>query len=334
MLKQYEASGIHNVVTSAFLESIRGREQEFEGVNILEWMKERNLIEPYRHHVLSHVVLALTADLLNFLYEALRAFEKRKFSVGFSLLRKPLKEHILYLAWVLADDADFISRFESKNYKTLSGVTKDRQIELISNAISHLASSEMFDPQVVWAMIYSKKHPYGFEPTWQRATHLVTSMGDLLKTEDYSLNFVFEDPRDDGYYEFLYSKLPYLLIYVMQLSLEVFSRISAVNEKTYAHLVITTMGCYEALFRDGRSQHIARMLNSQMGELLKCLHCDAKLKVTKKNAPALYLTEQILCKNCGLVSEVPLYWLFSQAKINIKRVKNEPDRIGKAATSP
>ena len=71
MLRQYEASGIHNVVTKAFLESIRGREHEFDGVNILEWMKGRNLIEPYRHHILSHVVLALTADMLNFLYEAL-----------------------------------------------------------------------------------------------------------------------------------------------------------------------------------------------------------------------------------------------------------------------
>ena len=43
MLKQYEASGIHNVVTSAFLESIRGREQEFEGVNILEWIRKEIL---------------------------------------------------------------------------------------------------------------------------------------------------------------------------------------------------------------------------------------------------------------------------------------------------
>jgi hypothetical protein len=144
MLRQYEASGIHNLVIKAFREIIRGREKEFDGVDILSWMKERNLVEPYKHHILSHVVLALTADILNFLYEALRAFEKRKFSVGFSLLRKPLKEHMLYLAWVLADDTDFISRFESKNYETLTRVSKDRRIELISKAIRQLTTSEIW----------------------------------------------------------------------------------------------------------------------------------------------------------------------------------------------
>ncbi len=319
MLTQYETKGIHNVVSQAFSEAIRGREQEFDSVDILQWMKEQNLVDSYRHHILGNVTLALTADMLDFLYQALRAFEKRKFSVGFSLLRKPLKEHMLYLAWILADDADFISRFESKNYETLSGVTKERRIELMSRAISQLPSSEMFDPEVIWAMIYSKKHPNGFEPTWQRATHLVTSMGDLLKTGDYSLNFVFEDRNDNGYYDFLYSKLPYLLIYVMQLSTEAFNKIQAVNETTYGHLVLTTLGCYESLFLDGRSQSVARMLNSQMGELLKCIHCDARLKITKKTAPVLYLTERIPCKNCGLMSEIPLYWLFSRAKIKILR---------------
>jgi len=319
MLIQYEASGAHNIVHDAFLEAIQGREEEFYGVNILALLKDKGLEEPYRHHIISHVIVALTADMLHFLFEALLSFEKRKFSVGFTLLRKALKEHLFYLTWVMADEADFISRFECKNYESLNGVSKNRRVELLSKAIEELATKELFDAEVIWAMIYSKNHSNGFEPTWQRATHLVTSMGDLLKTEDYTLNFIFEDPTDDSYYEFLYSKLPYILIYAMQLSLELFNKIRAVNEKTYSHLVLTTMGCYEALFLDGKSQRISRMLNSKMGDFLTCLYCDSRLKITKREAPRVYLTEQLLCKNCGLESQVPLYWLFSKAKISILR---------------
>ena len=91
MLTQYEASGAHNIVHDAFLEAIRGREEEFYGVNVLALLKEKGLEEPYRHHIISHVIIALTADMLHFLFEALSAFEKRKFSVGFTLLRKALK---------------------------------------------------------------------------------------------------------------------------------------------------------------------------------------------------------------------------------------------------
>ena len=37
-------------------------------------------------------------------------FEKRKFAVGYALLRKPLKENLLFLSWLLADQDDFINR--------------------------------------------------------------------------------------------------------------------------------------------------------------------------------------------------------------------------------
>lgn len=324
MLTQYEQSGAHNAVMAAFEDAIRGHEKEFEDIDILDFMKKHDLVQPYKHHIMSHVVLGLTADMLHFLYEALRAFEKRKFSVGFSLLRKLLKEHLFFLSWVLSDDDDFIKRFEANNHETLNNVTKERRLDIFAHAIARLATSELFDSTLLWEMIYSKNHSNGFEPTCQRATHLITSKGDLLRTEDYSLNFVFEYPGNDHYYEFLYSKLPYILIFIVQVALELFNQIHVINRLTYSHLVFTTMGCYEALFLDGRSQAIAKMLNRQLRELLTCVHCEAAITITKRTAPALYLMEQVECKSCGLSTPVPLYWLFGKAKVNIVRDDDQP----------
>ena len=315
MLAEYDLNRVQDTVIDAFKSAIVGHEDKFGDLNLLEFMKENELIEPYKHHLISHTVIALTADMLHFIYEALMCLEKRKFSVAFSLLRKPLKEHLFFLSWILADEDDFISRFESNNYISFKGVTKDVRIEIIDKAIKKLHIEDAFDAETIWNFVYSKTYSNGFEPTWQRATHLTTSQGELLKTEDYSLNFIFENAFDDYYYEFLSSKLPYIFLFITQVTLESFNRIHPINEKTTWHLIITMMGCYEALFLDGRSLTITRMLQKQLGALLNCIHCESKLKIKKSNAAQLYLHESFICENCGLRSDLPLYWLLAKAKI-------------------
>lgn len=318
LLVEYDSHRVQDVVAETFHKVIvaTGRENEFENIELLTYMKEHGLIEPYKHHIVSHVVLALTADMLHFLYEALMCFEKRKFSVAFSLLRKPLKEHLFFLSWILADEEDFISRFEANNYISFSGVSKEERLNIIKRAIEKLHTKDAFDEETIWNYVYSKKHENGFEATWQRATHLTTSQGELLKTDDYSFNFIFEDALDDFYYSFLKEGLPYLFLYLAQIALASFNRIRSVNEKTLNHLILITLGCYEALFLDGRSMSISRLLQKTMGEMLSCIHCEAPFKIRKKNAAMLYLHERFICGECGLVSEFPLYWLL--AKSNMK----------------
>lgn len=314
---QYEQSGVHNVVTDAFMEAIKGHEDKFEDIEILQFLKKNNLVRPYEHHILSHVTLGIVNDMLNFLYEALSAFEKRKFSVGFSLLRKPLKEHLFFLCWVLADKEDFISRFEGNNHRTLNNVGKDRKIELIDKAIKKVATPSLFNSDLIWNMVYSKSHGKSLEPLFQRATHLITSKGDLLKTEDYSLNFIFIHPNEDYFFEQLYGCLPYILIFTTQIALAVFNRIHNVNSLTYSHMVLTTMGCYEAIFLDGRSQSITKILNKSFKDILKCAHCKQPLQINRGNALEIYLREQCVCSLCGIKTPTPLYWLFGLANLKL-----------------
>jgi hypothetical protein len=314
---EYETSDVHNTVFNAVQNAIDKSEHKVESLDLIDFLKNSELFEEYKHHILSHVIMGLTSDMLNFLYEALSCFEKRKFSVAFSLLRKPIKEHLLFLSWILADEEDFISRFEYEPHSKLNSIPKENRLDIMKKAISKLYVKSAFDPELLWDMIFSKDHSNGFEPTWQRATHLITSQGELLKTENYSFNFIFENSSNDDYYEFLHSKLPYIMLYLSQVTLECFNRILPLNEKTVNHLMIITMGCYESLFLDGRSQHISRMLQKQLGELLSCIHCGSKLKIGKNNAPEFYLHERIYCKKCGLTSEVPLYWILAKSKMTL-----------------
>lgn len=319
LLVEYEASGAHFLVTDAFKKALKNSKLKNIEINMLQFMKEHNLLQYYKHHIVSHLTLGLTSDMLHFLYEALICFEKRKFSVGFALLRKPLKENLLFLSWLLSDQDDFITRFESNTATKLNKVLPEKRLEIFSGAIEKLATKEGFTADLLQNMIYSKTHENSFEPLWQRASHLVTSQGSLLQTEDLNINFIFHNANSDDLYEALYDKLPYVLLYAVQVSLECFAHILRANEQTVSHLILSTMGCYESLFLNGKQQHVAKLITKNLRPFLKCLHCEKPLRLTRENAAEMYLRETLTCQKCGQSSPFPLYWLLAQGKVKITR---------------
>jgi hypothetical protein len=319
LLVQYEQSGVQHWVSDAVQKALDEQIDGPDEVDLVQLLKSDGLERPYKHYIVCRLVLSLTSDLLHFIYEALSCFEKRKFSVGFALLRKPLKENLLFLAWILGDTNDFISRFEANNSKTLGGTLEPQRLEILRKAIALLPMSEAFNPDLIHEIIFSKTNPNGFEPVWQRASHLITSQGSLLKTGDYDINFVFNDPASDRLYEHLYGRLPYVMIFAMQIVVESFSLVLKGNERTLSYLALTTMGCYESLFISSRKQHVSRALNKALKPFLKCIQCDAPFQIKRSNATEIYLHETVQCEACGLPTQLPLYWLLAIAGAKIDR---------------
>ena len=174
-LVEYEKSGVHTIVSNAITKASANKKTEH--LNLLELLKTPELSKLYKHHLVSHLVFGLVSDASHFIYESLSSFEKRKFSVGFSLLRKPIKENLLFLAWILGNTDEFIEKFEDTPWKTLNSQKKEKQIEIFNSAISKTPYSEAFNAELLWNMIFSKKEINGLEPAWQKGTHLVTSHG-------------------------------------------------------------------------------------------------------------------------------------------------------------
>lgn len=313
-LVEYGSSGIHELASEAFEELVKSGHVEPD-IDFLSFMKDNAILGPYKHHLISHLVLSLSGDMLNFLYESFSCFEKRKFAVAFSLLRKPIKENLTFLCWILGVEDEFIEKFEYETYKSLNHTSKDKQIKIFKSAIEKLPVPEMFDENLLWDLIFSKESPGGFEQRWQKATHLITSQGNLLKTEKYSINFVFEDPRENENYKFIYKNLAYVMIFVSQVLFECFNRILTMNKATYSHMVVTSMGCYEPLFSGGKNQGMIKMLNKEISEFLVCIHCNSKITINRKNAPAMYIRDALECNHCGLQSAFPFYWLVSKLSI-------------------
>lgn len=319
LLVQYESSGAHEWVVKAFDHAKKEHGIPNADIDILSILRQNELVPFYRHHIVSHLVFGLTTDMLHFLYEALICFEKRKFAVAFSLLRKPLKENLLFLSWLLGAEDDFIARFEKDNYTTLNGLDAPRRQEILSAAIARLSTKEAFAAELLEGMIFSKTHDHSFEPIWQRATHLITSQGVALRTEDLNINFIFHDTFSDDLYEALYRNLPYVMLYAIQVALECFARVLPSNEHTTSHLLLVSMGAYECLFDGRKRSGVTTMLRRHLKPFLKCIHCKAPTKLTRTNAIGMYLRELVECQKCGLATPMPLYWMFAQFNIKITR---------------
>ena len=82
------------------------------GEKLVEWL----LANGYRREVFfmeyKQIVAALLSDFLHFIYEALTCSRKGKLTVSYALLRKPLKEKLFYLEWLLAEPSELLSRFD------------------------------------------------------------------------------------------------------------------------------------------------------------------------------------------------------------------------------
>jgi len=315
LLKEYDSAGVHQWVSKGIAKVAADRDLEGP-LDVLEVLKKAGLTETGKHLLVSHLILALTSDLLHFLFEGLCCLEKRKFAVAFSLLRKPFKENMLFLAWLLGDPEDFLVRFEKDTYTTLNGVKPERRQQLLKLAAEMLATRDVFDAELIDRMVFSKEEGNGFEPLWQKATHLITSQGANLKTEDLNINFIFNNAGSDHLYDAVYDKLPYLKLFLMQLVLRTFSEIAHSNIATTNHLVLTSLGTYECLIGSAHGP-LSKQVLKALRPMLTCLHCNKPLRFSRENAMSMYLQEQANCGSCGLVSEVPLYWLLARANIQV-----------------
>lgn len=309
----YELNGSHLLIENIVQEIVAEHYPDVGEIDLIELLKGGELDEAYHQHVVGHTVLALLSDMHQFLFSALEAFEKRRFSVGFSLLRKVFKEHLVFLCWILADERDFIDRFEGDVYKTLNNLSKDKRLDIFNTSIELIELTKMFDSTVLWSYIFDKNCSAGFEPVWQMATHLVTSQG-LIKTSDYSLNFAFEDRADDFYFEILYEKLPYLLIFLTQVSMKTLSKTCEMDKKVVSRFIISTVGVYKALCLTGKS-HVAILLRTFFKEFLHCMFCGEKIRLTKKKRPRLFVSQLIECQHCGADNQFPLDWLMAKANL-------------------
>ena len=281
------------------IESDEDRDLLASGIHILDFLEKSGRGDLERRAVINHVCNSLFADMLHFIYEALRAFEKRKFTVAFSLLRKPFKEGLLILAQMCADEVAFFNKMkrDAKNLLNRKELDESRIRNLLAQAIQASRGSTFTNADSVYDTVFNYQFEHGLSGLFDKATHLATEY-KRNQTEAYNLNFIFKDPSDDDIYlGNTYPQIAKILLLIHMMQIALYERMGEGNKNYKNWLLFTSIGTYQALFVEGPSG-MTRFVNSHFAEFMQCPACETSLRINKAKAPRLFVGERLVCDGC------------------------------------
>jgi hypothetical protein len=206
-----------NLVTVNFESAITA--QTFQEIaskhDLIQALRETGHPEEAKRVILNQITMAMVSDCLHHVYEGLCCFEKRKIVVALNVLRKPLKDNLLYLAWMLDDEARFYQEFATDDPERLA---KRRlgpiRSEILKNATAHTSLGEIANPTLLEAILFDSTSPNGLEMLFQHSVHLITVERIQLRTTPENFNFIFKSYADDDIYDRVYRCLPLILLFL------------------------------------------------------------------------------------------------------------------------
>jgi len=217
ILVQLLASGeAQNIFTHRFKFKSEDEANTFRNSNdLFGWLESYGRIEDRVKIIRTAIFPALLSDLLHFVYESLDISKKAKLTVVYALLRKPLQENLCLFEQMLVDMNgvhDTLSIEPEKLYSQSAGGI-EAHTKRIEQVINILEMNDLFDPKYIAQLRYDKNTDDGFDGICNKAMHLFTAHKSI-KTETLNINFIFSDHECRSYqWEYLYSRLPYLLVY-------------------------------------------------------------------------------------------------------------------------
>lgn len=288
------------------------REALLNADNPIDWLSETGRTNEERRTIVNHTCGALFPDMLQFIFGAMTALEKRQFTVALCLFRKPFQEGLPLLAMMCGDENQFFDKLKANPRTYFDGrkFNADAKKAAIAHAIENCDQMDFADADVLYSLLFDYSNEFGLAGLFDKATHLFTRRSGNA-TEDYNINFIFKDPRDNDIYNNCYQQIAYVLLCIHLFQIELVGRMDFVKDEYRKHLMYTSVGAYEAIFGSGPSP-MTRFFNYNFRDLLKCPICDTQINLRKSNAGRFFVTEMLKCNHCKQDHHFPMSWIFSR----------------------
>ncbi len=160
-----------------------------ESEHVFDFLAKSGRGDIERRAAINHISMALFSDMLHFIYEALIALEKRKFTIALTLMRKPFKEGLLLAAWMCADEEEFFENLKTNPRDSFDhgAIKSDEKVKIFHRAIEKCKGADFANAAAIHSLIYDRKNTAGLASLFDKATHLVTR-NNHIATEDYNIN--------------------------------------------------------------------------------------------------------------------------------------------------
>jgi hypothetical protein len=281
------------------IENLHGEEL----IHYLEGLDDGKTVEDV---IIRTAVAGLIVDLCHFIYEGLNCSRKGKIAVAYSLFRKPFKDNLLYLEWILVDPQDFLYKFLRQDVEEITpakkkGLTEDKKRKVISKSIEMLETTYFKDAELIYDLRYNKSSGFGFEKIWNKAIHLITT-DKHYKTEQRNFNFLFQKP--DGTYdswEHIYATVPMLLAHTLEIIMKLIDGFCILTDEYKNNIRLRKA---VGLIIYGRSKILKVEQNDDEFSLIEitgnpnCGNCGHRMEMRMDDFRSLYLFNKVVCNKC------------------------------------
>ena len=317
LIRDGEESGLFSVSFSlANLPSEQRQEfvnSELVGEDLVSWLEEHGYTDVVNDLTERQITVAVLTDAAQFIYEALRCSEKGKLTVTYALLRKPLRENLLFLELLLTDRTRFLELLANDTEELgIFALPKSASAKpIIESAVRAIGREETLNPSFLYDLRYAKHKHFSLEATWNKATHLVTT-DKHFATEANNLNFIFSDRyATQSQWDDLYRKLPILLFYFVEVAVALIKRLAGPDRledesaSRTRELGFSLAGYFQLPTRPFSTSHLA-------GFTSECPLCKRPILDSTEAIMEMYLHSKVTCQHCGvsinLDGNIPPEW--------------------------
>jgi hypothetical protein len=299
---------LSNTIVNFEKGQIKIKELRKKKINPLDWLKENELTDDIEIILTKQILMAVTSDFINFVFESLYSAKRGKMTVAYALIRKPITDLLLILEQLLVDRKGFIYRFyhigEPKGYDPSPNNQKIDKLAIIEKAIKKIRIGNLFSGKYIYDLRYNKQSDIGFNGLTNKAIHIVTN--DInYRTEQQNLNFVFSNKENtESYFKHYYNLVPYLLIYSVSVIDEIVFEILKDSDnqkikvvKEFRRLIGMLLSTeYIGIRTKNDSKEIFSLIKNKVK--IKCSNCENINSIEKADCELFFEAETFLCTSC------------------------------------
>lgn len=294
-----------------------------EQLELFDELERRKDIDISEKVFIPHIFFSILRDLNYYLFESLSCIERGKVTVAFSLARKPLQDNLFYLSWILVQPHEFLGKMQygsPKEYDVsdLKG-KKDFVIDLFSKAkvlvqsknSSLDFSQELLNPELLYDVIYNRNAENSLTSAFDKSIHLVTRNKNY-PTEKQNLNFIFADDEIwDEFWNLYYQKIPYILLYLVEVIVAIFEKYVDIDEETSEfNRYIRNLKIILALSEDDNKEleSIFDLIFSSDHLSMNCDECGNQFEFNIALVNEIREDYLYTCQKCGFVERLGQYF--------------------------
>jgi hypothetical protein len=203
-----------------------------EGEDILDYLDRIGRRDQHETILKNAILGGVISDSVHFLQLAFHASLQRRLTVTFALIRKPFCYNLLVILRAFLTE-DFFQSFNTKENFDTTKLSNDDKKLLLKTSGSILATP--MDTDVLYEIIFDNTSPDSIINMSNRALHPSTTQNKVNLTGRKNLNFVFSNEENiDSQWDYLYKKLPFLLLYFNELLESLVFGTNALDDQLYS----------------------------------------------------------------------------------------------------